>query len=158
MATTLGQMRRAALLALMPVVLLLVSCGDDDDEPTRRALIDMTVSTTAFDDGGSIPVEYTCEGTNREPELTWSGEPQGTEAIAVTVIDPDAGDYEHLVRIGDRDVVPWRGPCPPPGDGPHHYVFTVYALDTADVERDAIVEHAIASGTIAGTYERAPED
>jgi len=22
----------------------------------------------------------------------------------------------------------WGGPCPPPGDRPHHYVFTVYAL------------------------------
>ena len=27
----------------------------------------------------------------------------------------------------------WGGPCPPAGDAPHRFVFTVYALDVADV-------------------------
>jgi Raf kinase inhibitor-like YbhB/YbcL family protein len=42
------------------------------------------------------------------------------------------------VRI-DYGVKAWGGPCPPPGDKPHHYVFTVYALktDRIDVPPDA---------------------
>ena len=37
------------------------------------------------------------------------------------------------VRI-DYGVKAWGGPCPPPGDKPHHYVFTVYALKTDRLE------------------------
>jgi hypothetical protein len=42
------------------------------------------------------------------------------------------------VRI-DYGVKAWGGPCPPPGDKPHRYVFTVYALktDRIDVPPDA---------------------
>lgn len=29
----------------------------------------------------------------------------------------------------DFQTLGYAGPCPPPGDAPHHYIFTVYALD-----------------------------
>ncbi len=31
----------------------------------------------------------------------------------------------------------YGGPCPPPGNKPHHYVFTVYALKTKTLQLDA---------------------
>jgi Raf kinase inhibitor-like YbhB/YbcL family protein len=31
----------------------------------------------------------------------------------------------------------YGGPCPPPGDAPHHYVFKIYALDVAHPARGA---------------------
>lgn len=39
----------------------------------------------------------------------------------------------------DYGVNAWGGVCPPPGDAPHRYVFTVYALkvDSLDVPADA---------------------
>jgi len=39
----------------------------------------------------------------------------------------------------DYGVNAWGGVCPPPGDAPHRYVFTVHALtvDTLDVPADA---------------------
>jgi len=41
------------------------------------------------------------------------------------------------VRI-DYGVAGWGGVCPPPGDAPHRYVFTVYALkDRIEVPPDA---------------------
>jgi hypothetical protein len=41
------------------------------------------------------------------------------------------------VRI-DYGVAAWGGVCPPPGDAPHHYVFTVHALkDLLDIPPDA---------------------
>lgn len=57
----------------------------------------------------------------------------------------------------------YGGPCPPPGK-PHHYEFTVYALDNAtlgltgtatkaDVER-AMAGHVLAQGRITGLYGR----
>lgn len=41
------------------------------------------------------------------------------------------------IRI-DYGVAAWGGVCPPPGDAPHRYIFTVYALkDKIDVPADA---------------------
>lgn len=38
----------------------------------------------------------------------------------------------------DYGVAGWGGMCPPPGDAPHRYIFTVYALkDTLEVPADA---------------------
>jgi phosphatidylethanolamine-binding protein (PEBP) family uncharacterized protein len=117
----------------------------------------MTLTTDGFADGAAIPVRFTCDGANEKPALEWSGEPPETKAIAITVVDSDAHDFEHWVRVGDVDGVPWRGPCPPKGSAPHHYVFTVHALDASDVaaDRAAIDDHTIASATITGTYQRA---
>ena len=28
----------------------------------------------------------------------------------------------------------YGGPCPPPGDKPHHYIFTVFALNTDKID------------------------
>lgn len=67
------------------------------------------------------------------------------------------------VRI-DYGVAGWGGPCPPPGDAPHRYVFTVYALsvDKLDVPADAtaalagfmINAHCIGKGTFTARYGR----
>jgi hypothetical protein len=87
--------------------------------------------------------------------LHWSGAPAGTRSFAVTVFDPDAptgSGFWHWMAIdlpaaahglpeggalpapgrairNDYGDKAWGGPCPPAGDRPHHYVFTVYALD-----------------------------
>jgi|CXWL01.1.fsa_nt_gi Raf kinase inhibitor-like YbhB/YbcL family protein len=51
-----------------------------------------TLRCEAFEDGKDIPSEYTCEGANVSPELTWSGAPGGTRSFALVVDDPDAPD------------------------------------------------------------------
>ena len=58
----------------------------------------------------------------------------------------------------------YRGPAPPPGK-PHHYTFTVYALD-ADLPlapglnrnqlMEAIKGHIIGQGALVSLYERFP--
>jgi hypothetical protein len=165
MSGTLLIMRRALLLAVLTLVL--AACGGDDDATvapdatttttSAAASATITVTTSAFENGSAIPVEYTCDGEQKQPELEWSGEPEETQAIAITVVDPDAGGFQHWIRVGDVDGVPWQGPCPP-DPAPHHYVFTVHALDSADVEPtlDAITSHTIVSGSIIGVYSRDP--
>lgn len=114
--------------------------------------------STAFDEGGTIPVRHTCEGENLSPPLLWSGVPSETRSLAVLCEDPDAprGRYVHWVLynlpadaaelaegvVHDRELpsgarhgandagtIGWTGPCPPPGP-PHRYVFTCLALRT----------------------------
>ena len=56
------------------------------------------------------------------------------------------------------------GACPPAGDKPHRYIFTVYALDTAKLDLDektppAMVgfflnQHAVAKASVISYYKR----
>lgn len=43
----------------------------------------------------------------------------------------------------DFGIAGWGGPCPPRGDPPHHYNFTVYALKAVKLD---VPEHATAAG------------
>lgn len=52
----------------------------------------LTLTSTAFDDGGEMPKRYTCEGENVSPPLAWSGVPKGTKSFVLIVDDPDAPD------------------------------------------------------------------
>jgi hypothetical protein len=106
---------------------------------------------------------FGCSGKNQSPALSWAGAPKETQSFAVLVHDPDAptggAGWWHWVvydlpasttglPAGVGDKLPagskqgttdfgapgWGGPCPPPGDKPHRYVFTVYALKVAKLE------------------------
>lgn len=124
------------------------------------------LSSPAFDHGGEIPTQYTCDGQNTSPPLRVSGVPQGAAALALVVDDPDAPrevPFTHWLawnlpaRTGDvpAGIPPaetgpggarqgtndggnlgYTGPCPP--EGTHTYRFRAYALDAAlDVEAGA---------------------
>ena len=117
------------------------------------------ISTTSFPVGGLIPKQYTCDGQDLSPALTWTGAPQGTKSFALIADDPDApvGTWTHWLiwnipatthqlsegmpkeaqltdgtRQGQNDFrkVGYNGPCPPPGK-PHRYFFKLYALDSS---------------------------
>ena len=119
------------------------------------ALSDMQVTSSAFEAYGAIPTKHTGEGPDVSPELSWSGAPEGTKAIAVICHDPDAplvkgGDYgfvhwvlynlpgsttslaegttEGTVGGNDFGKSGYGGPMPPEGHGVHHYYFWVLAL------------------------------
>lgn len=48
------------------------------------------VSSAAFEPGGEIPVQYSCQGANLSLPLEWSGVPEGTQSLALVVDDPDS--------------------------------------------------------------------
>jgi phosphatidylethanolamine-binding protein (PEBP) family uncharacterized protein len=89
---------------------------------------------------------FGCAGENKSPELRWSGAPKAAKAFAVTVYDPDAptgsGWWHWSVINIPADVTALKadagGACPPQGDKPHRYIFTVYALkDKLEIPADA---------------------
>jgi hypothetical protein len=52
----------------------------------------LSLRSSAFDDGGEIPREHTCEGDDTSPPLSWSGVPQDTRSLVLIIDDPDAPD------------------------------------------------------------------
>ncbi len=147
--------------------------------------------STSFTNGGAIPRRFTCDGDDTSPGLDWSKTPPGTRSFALVMHDPDAPvDFTHWLAwdipanvhelkagASSDDAMPrgsaeglngfrrvgYAGPCPPPGK-PHHYVFTLYALDVnvhlepgatrAELEA-AIRGHILAEGRMVGVYGRA---
>jgi Raf kinase inhibitor-like YbhB/YbcL family protein len=115
----------------------------------------LRVSSPAFGANGSIPPQFTSDGSDVSPPLSWSTPPPGTKSVAILVEDPDAPDpaaprrtWVHWIVTGiapsvttlDGVLPPgavqgqndwgqhrWMGPNPPIGR--HRYFFRVYALD-----------------------------
>ena len=107
-----------------------------------------------------------CSGKNLSPALEWEGAPEGTKSFALTVFDPDApneGGWRHWTVVNipgdvqkieegasskhalpgealevenDFGDIGYGGPCPPKGDRPHRYVFTLYALKSDHLNVD----------------------
>lgn len=170
--------RRAALtLALVLLVGAAAGCGDDDegrrlaepspDQTTTTAAgqssdsgaaagtsgtpAQVALSSTAFADGETIPVNFTCRGDDRSPPLRWTGIPDGTVELALVVRDVSIGGFVHWVIAGLDPALGgiaegtppggavqannalgrpgYSGPCPP--SGTHSYEFRVYALSKA---------------------------
>jgi len=116
----------------------------------------LSLTSSAFENGGNIPERYTCSGDDESPALKWTGVPEGTRSLALVMDDPDApmGTFVHWVvynlspsteglpegvspsastvkveqGVNGSNAIGYMGPCPPPGK-PHHYHFRLYALD-----------------------------
>jgi Raf kinase inhibitor-like YbhB/YbcL family protein len=52
----------------------------------------LVLSSATFSHQGSIPQQYTCQGRDVSPPLSWSGAPEGTKGFVLIVDDPDAPD------------------------------------------------------------------
>jgi Raf kinase inhibitor-like YbhB/YbcL family protein len=56
------------------------------------AAMALTLTSSAFDNGGAIPSQFTCEGEDVSPPLAWDDVPDGTKSFALIIDDPDAPD------------------------------------------------------------------
>ncbi|TDO46377.1 hypothetical protein EV643_111230 [Kribbella sp. VKM Ac-2527] len=159
------------LRPLHAVVLALLvgpaGCSDTSARSGQEPIMSITVTSTAFSEGGRIPSKFTCDSDNVSPPLTWRGLPANTTALALVVDDPDAprGTYVHwvlldlpadLTSLGENLTPPpgtvqaknsagratYFGPCPP--SGTHHYRFTIYALSApTDLPPGAPLDEAL---------------
>jgi Raf kinase inhibitor-like YbhB/YbcL family protein len=108
---------------------------------------------------GNNPQNKNCDGTNVSPPLRWSNAPANTKSYALIMFDPGgrggagvvhwiaydipvsrtgfkegeasqpATDFKGGKSTPNMDV--YFGPCPPYGDKPHPYIFTLIATDLA---------------------------
>ncbi len=150
--------------------------------------------------GANICTANGAVGGDQSPQLEWSHVPDGTRSFVVVLYDTTAafthwGMYNIAAHVrslpqnagaigstygsqvnndfGDQS---YDGPCPPAGVAPdaHHYVFTVYALDTelkvstlanfpanAETLYHALIHaardgHILASGSLGTYYSATP--
>lgn len=52
----------------------------------------LSIQSTAFKNGETIPPQYTCDGENISPPLNWSGVPAEAQSLVLIIDDPDAPD------------------------------------------------------------------
>jgi Raf kinase inhibitor-like YbhB/YbcL family protein len=116
----------------------------------------MTVTSSEFGSGVSIPHQYTCFARHPEtPPLSWTGAPSGTKALALVMDDGPAisgapvTPYIYWIVFNISPATPdIQAGRPPPGAlqadnskgtpgysppcpaHPYQYRFTVYALNT----------------------------
>ena len=151
----------------------------------NNEIIQLLVSSPAFENEGDIPAKYTCEGEDINPQLTVDNIPENTKTLAIIVEDPDApkGTFDHWLvwnvppeSIIEENRIPgisgtngagktgYYGPCPP--SGTHRYYFHVFALDSSlDLQggidkktlQNAMDSHIVAKGTLMGRYKKAGE-
>jgi Raf kinase inhibitor-like YbhB/YbcL family protein len=160
---------RTLSLALTCAAMLAIALAAQAPSPTqkppqpggqRRAPIAvMTLTSSAWPDGGQIPNKYTQAGEEVSPPLAWSNVPEDTQSFVLMVRDLDA------VTNNDAEVLHWmlwnipgatrslpegvpqgaqlpdgtrqisqsgpyyRGPGAPASGPAHHYVFELYAVD-----------------------------
>lgn len=143
----------------------------------------MKITSPAFENEGSIPSKYTCDGQDKSPPLEFSGVPEDAKSLALVVDDPDAPTktWVHWMIHGispssegiPEDSTPdnafevindfakqaYGGPCPPSGS--HRYYFRLYALDVSklkNVTKENFAKkckgHVLAEATLMGTYKR----
>jgi len=69
------------------------------DTAPRSNAMTLKITSSAFQQGGSIPAKYTCEGQDVSPPLAWAGAPSSAKSIAIIVDDPDAPDPAKPQRV-----------------------------------------------------------
>src|SRR5207247_807990 len=114
-------------------------------------VVPFRLTARAFIEGGAIPREYTCDGDNVSPALSWSGVPAGAASLVLLVDDPSAKGFVHWIvldlpaepagalpralegvttpprqRRNDFGNVGWSCPCPP--SGTRQYQCPTYRL------------------------------
>jgi Raf kinase inhibitor-like YbhB/YbcL family protein len=142
---------------LLGAILLVNAPSSQDAAAPGAPAGKFRLTSTAFENGATIPVQYGCAGSDTSPALSWTDPPAGSKSFALIADDPDApsGTWVHWVlfdlpastrqlpedmpkkaeldggaRHGRNDFrrLGYGGPCPPPGPA-HRYFFKLYALD-----------------------------
>lgn len=163
-------LHHARALSLLGVALFLCACATDstpeplpaedagvdartDAASTADAALPFTLTSSEFQDQGTLSAEHTCDGAGSSPPLSWAGVPAGTAELALlmTTVAKDGLKWNwvlyHLpasttsLAVGamgvgtagltsDGPALAYSPPCSK-GPGAMSYTFTLHALPAA---------------------------
>jgi len=137
-----------------------------------------TLTSDAGVDGGTLPIEYTGDGSGYSPALSWSNAPEGTKefALMMTTLPGDGTTKWNwvlygipasttglaknstgigILGVGSNGATMAYEPPASQGPGPKLYTFTLYALSAspqlpsaANQVTGAVLTQAISSITL----------
>lgn len=145
------------LIGVQSMGLVACTLGDRSAVNEPQVAKTMTLEADAFSPNSPIPTQYTCDGDEISPALSWDAPPENTQSLVLIADDPDAPgrtfvhwviydlppDLRQLPEALPSDPIlssggthgkndfnryGYGGPCPPRGT--HRYIFKLYALDT----------------------------
>ncbi len=151
-------------LSVLFILAVHFGCGRGAAPPLRAmhspneqpAQVAFELKAKLFASGGDIPKEFTCDGPDASPELSWTHPPPGTRSFALIMeepaveariraywvvydVPPTARGIPEAVAArpelvdGSRQAVNafgrlgYSGPCPAPGTS-GRYIFKLFAL------------------------------
>ena len=174
-------MKRIVGIGFLVVTLAMVFTVTAITEHAAAGSGGFVLKSSAFADKGKIPAQYSRQGGDVSPPLTWRNPPKGTQSYVLTLEDPDApsGTFTHWVIFNipgkltglpegvpkekvldngaeqgrnDFGSVGYGGPDPP---ARHRYIFTLTALDVEKIKkpsRKILKEHTLGKATLTGMY------
>ena len=160
-------MKNTQLVILSPILLIVLLLSNFSQssivfsaskEAKMSAINQFVLDSSAFKQGQTIPKQYTADGADVSPPLSWTTAPAGTQSFALICEDPDApmgtwihwliydipANQTHLAQAVSTQSqladgtkqgtssfhrIGYGGPSPPPGS-PHRYFFKLYALSS----------------------------
>jgi Raf kinase inhibitor-like YbhB/YbcL family protein len=169
------------IVGLLAIALPVIAHGQASSTAGEKK---MKITSSAFQQVGSIPSKFTCDGADTSPPLQIQEIPPAAKSLALIADDPDApsGLFTHWIvwnispqtstiaegsgpkgvpGTNDFGKSGYGGPCPP--SGTHRYFFKVFALDReldlpAGGKRSqldaAMKGHVIAQSELMGRYSR----
>lgn len=144
----------------------------------------LSLSTTAWAAGQTIPKAFTCDGADTSPPLVITGAPPAAMELVLVVTDQTLSSQSSWLLAGIGPATPgipqggvpsgaiqivnssgnsqWSGPCPAPATGTHTYQFALYALSHASgltassslTQVNTAVASSIGSSVFSGIYSR----
>ncbi len=179
--------RNVAVLAVILVILALVGVGmftdssQDNQENSATSsrnqasnMSEISLQSSAFEDGGFIPALYTCEGDNINPPLSIENVPEGTKSFVLIAEDPDIPEevkenmgiqvFDHWVAynippsmtqipedepvgtqgLNSSEEAGYTGPCPPAAYEPTEHRY-IFEVSAIDTTLDHLLEGATKS-------------
>ncbi len=158
--------------------------GEKLSQKINKKISKLTLFSPDFQNLENIPVKFTCDGDNINPNLEISGVDEKAKSLVLIMNGPDASDetWIHWIKFnipttiknlnegeevkgvsgeGTGANLDYSGPCP--SDGKHKYIFKLYSIDieltlaegSSKLEvEEAIEGHILQETELIGVYER----
>jgi Raf kinase inhibitor-like YbhB/YbcL family protein len=166
-----------SMLCIVCSYALYAGCSKNDEASTApaTATTGFVLESTEVSEGGTLPSDYTCDGTSSTLPMTWSGAPADTRSYAIImhheaspsdihwywVLYNIPAEVNSLPRnvagvgtLGNNSVngrLEYAPPCSQ-GPGPKTYTYTIYALSSspAIAVPDSLVNRAVLLESMEG--------